>query len=69
MPQQPWRPRLDDAGRGYYSAAGDTSEGSTAGQGLMSIDEMSHLDEESLREIQDGVTRALAARGGGRKAA
>ena len=52
---QSWRPR-DDAARGYSSAAGDTSEGS---------DEISNLDEESLRKIADRVNKALAAKGSG----
>ena len=47
-------PRLD-AARGFSSAAGDTSEGSTAGLVLRSIDEISQLDEESLEPSQIGV--------------
>ena len=42
------------------------SEGSTAGPVLRSIDEISQLDEESLREIQDPVNRASASKGGNR---
>ena len=60
-----WNPGHDRGFWTEYGAAGDTSEGSTAGPALMSIHEMSNLDEELLREIQDRVTRAPVARGSG----
>ena len=37
---------------GKSSVAGDTSEGSTTGPMLRSIDEISQLDEDSLRESE-----------------
>ena len=58
------RPR-DDARNGYSGAAGDTSEGSTAGPALISSDRMSNPDEELLRKIADGVIKALATKGSG----
>ena len=65
MPMPLWRPQLH-AGRGQSSIAGDTSEGSTAGRILRSIDEILQLDEDSLSEIRERVNQAPAYKGGSR---
>ena len=47
-------------GGGPTSIAGDTSEGSAADPMTRSIDEIPQLDEDSLRKIQDRVTKAFS---------
>ena len=65
MPSTKWRPRLR-AERDMSSITGDTSESSTAGPRLGSIDEISFLDEEALRTLQERGNQALASTGDSR---
>ena len=60
---QSWRPR-DDARREDSSAAGDKPSEGSACPHLMSVDEMSKLDKDSLKKIADRATK-LAAKGSG----
>ena len=60
-----WRPKLR-ADKDISSNAGDTSESSTTGPRLGCIDELSSLDEEALRTIQERVNQGLERKGGSR---
>ena len=64
-PSMRWRPRLH-ARRDASSNAGDTSEGSATGPRLGSIGEVSLLDEEALRTLQERVNQSQASRGDSR---